>query len=323
VSSSSVGAPGAVVAKPPRRRLGFGEGGWRAAVPFVLPALVLVTFGLLVPVVWTVLLSINRTRGLNFGDEWLGLANYDRLLTRDRRFLNTDEFPWAGALVNNIRWLIVYPALCILLGLVTAVLATRVRYEAAFKAIIFVLMAISATAVGVIWGFVYSPNADLGILNAFLGLFGADPVSWLGQANTANYAIIVAYVWASTGFVMVVLSAALKGISQEVIEAARTDGATEWDIFRRVQLPLLSLPIAVVTVWMIINVIKVFDIIYVMTKGGPGGASRVIAYSYYVETFENGKGGYGAAVAVLMILLIIPVMIWQIRRFRTEAVTGH
>ena len=81
-----------------------------------------------------------------------------------------------------------------------------------------------------------------------------------------------------------------------MIEAARTDGATEWDIFRRVQLPLLSLPIAVVTVWMIINVIKVFDII-VMTKGGPGGASRVIAYSYYVETFENGKGGYGAAVA--------------------------
>ena len=122
---------------------------------------------------------------------------------------------------------------------------------------------------------------------------------------------------------MVVLSAALKGISQEVIEAARGTARPSGTSSRRVQLPLLSLPIAVVTVWMIINVIKVFDIIYVMTKGGPGGASRVIAYSYYVETFENGKGGYGAAVAVLMILLIIPVMIWQIRRFRTEAVTGH
>jgi alpha-glucoside transport system permease protein len=129
-------------------------------------------------------------------------------------------------------------------------------------------------------------------------------------------------VWASTGFVMVVLSAALKGISQEVIEAARTDGATEWDIFRRIQFPLLSLPIAVVSVWMIINVIKIFDIVYIMTKGGPGGASRVIAYSYYVETFENGKGGYGAAVAVVMLLLIIPVMIWQIRRFRSEAVVS-
>jgi alpha-glucoside transport system permease protein len=323
MSSSSVGAPGAVVAKPPRRRLaGFREGGWQS-LPFILPAVTLVIFGLIVPVVWTVALSVNRSRGLNFGEEWLGFENYERLLTRDRRFLNRDEFPWSGALVNNIRWLIVYPALCIVLGLITAVLATRVRYEAAFKAIIFIPMAISATAVGVIWRFVYSPDQDLGALNAVLGVFGMDPISWLGRADTVNYAIIVGYVWASTGFVMVVLSAALKGISQEVIEAARTDGATEWDIFRRVQLPLLSLPIAVVTVWMIINVIKVFDIIYVMTTGGPGGASRVIAYSYYVETFENGKGGYGAAVAVVMLLLIIPVMIWQIRRFRTEAVTGH
>jgi alpha-glucoside transport system permease protein len=283
----------------------------------------LVIFGLIVPVVWTVLLSINKTRGLNFGEGWVGLDNYERLLTRDRRFLNTDEFPWSGALVNNIRWLIVYPVLCIVLGLITAVLATRVRYEAVFKAIIFVPMAISATAVAVIWRFVYSPDPDLGVVNALFGVAGIDPVSWLGRADTVNYSIIVAYVWASTGFVMVVLSAALKGISQEVIEAARTDGANEWDIFRRVQFPLLSLPIAVVTVWMIINVIKVFDIIYAMTTGGPGGASRVIAYSYYVETFENGKGGYGAAVAVVMLLLIIPVMIWQIRRFRTEAVTGH
>ena len=321
--SSGTVAPGAVVGRPPGRRLAaLREGGWQA-IPFIAPALFLVFFGLIVPVIWTVAMSFNRTRGLNFGEEWLGFANYDRLFTRDSRFFDTDEFPWQGALINNIKWLIIYPLLCLILGLVTAVLATRVRYEALFKAIIFVPMAISATAVGVIWGFVYSSDADLGILNALLGVLGKDPVSWLGQANTVNYAIILAYVWASTGFVMVVLSAALKGISQEVIEAARTDGATEWDIFRRVQFPLLSLPIAVVTVWMIINVIKVFDIIYVMSKGGPGGASRVIAYTYYVETFESGKGGYGAAVAVVIILLIVPVMVWQIRRFRTEAVTGH
>ncbi len=295
------------------------EGGLQA-VPFLAPALVFVFFFLIVPVIWTVVLSINRTRGLNFGTEWVGLDNYERLLTRDSRFLDRDEFPWSGALVNNIRWLIIYPALCLLLGLITAVLATRVNYERTFKAIIFIPMAISATAVGVIWRFVYSPDPNLGVLNAVLGTVGQDPVSWLGRADLVNYAIILAYVWASTGFVMVVLSAALKGISQEVIEAARTDGATEWDIFRRIQLPLLSLPIAVVAVWMIINVIKVFDIIYVMTTGGPGGASRVIAYSYYVETFENGKGGYGAAVAIVMLILVIPVMIWQIRRFRSESV---
>ena len=173
-----------------------------------------------------------------------------------------------------------------------------------------------------LWLLVYSPDPDIGVLNATISGLGGDPISWLGRGDTANYAIILAYVWASTGFVMVVLSAALKGISQEVIEAARTDGATEWDIFRRIQFPLLSLPIAVVSVWMIINVIKVFDIVYIMTKGGPGGATRVIAYSYYVETFENGLGGYGAAVAMVMLALIIPVMIWQIRRFRSEAVVS-
>jgi alpha-glucoside transport system permease protein len=297
------------------------EGGLQA-VPFLAPALVLAFFFLIVPVIWTIALSVNRTRGLNFGDEWVAFENYERLLTRDSRFLDRDEFPWSGALVNNIRWLIVYPLLCLVLGLVTAVLATRVRYEAAFKAIIFVPMAISATAVAVIWLLVYSPDPDIGVVNAMVSGVGGEPVSWLGREDTVNYAIILAYVWASTGFVMVVLSAALKGISQEVIEAARTDGATEWDIFRRIQFPLLSLPIAVVSVWMIINVIKIFDIVYIMTKGGPGGASRVIAYSYYVETFENGKGGYGAAVAVVMLLLIIPVMIWQIRRFRSEAVVS-
>jgi alpha-glucoside transport system permease protein len=320
VSSGTV-APGSVVARPPRRRLpplrGFSQ-----ALPFLAPALILVGAFLIVPVVWTVLLSINRTRGLNFGEEWIWFDNYERLLTRDSRFLDTDEFPWAGAVINNLRWVIFYTGLCLLLGLVTAVLATRVNYERAFKAIIFVPMAISATAVAIIWLLVYSPDQQIGVLNALIGALGGNPVSWTGRRDTVNYAIIVAYVWASTGFVMVVLSAALKGISQEVIEAARTDGATEWDIFRRIQLPLLSLPISVVAVWLIINVIKIFDIVYIMTKGGPGGASRVIGYSYYVETFENGKGGYGAAVAVIMLLLIIPIMAFNIRRFRSEAIQG-
>ena len=106
-----------------------------------------------------------------------------------------------------------------------------------------------------------------------------------------------------------------------MIEAARTDGANEWDIFRRIQLPLLSLPIAVVTVWLLVNVIKVFDLIYVMTGGGPGGAGEVIAVTM-VDEFGNGEGGYSAAIAVVMLLLIIPIMVFNIRRFRSERVTG-
>src|SRR5215203_3319633 len=189
------------------------------------------------------------------------------------------------------------------------------------KAIVFVPMAIAATAVAIIWKFVYEPDPSLGSLNAFITTFGADPIAWYGRADTVNYALIFAYVWASTGFAMVVLSAALKGISEEVIEAARTDGANEWDIFRRIQLPLLSLPIAVVTVWLLVNVIKVFDLIYVMTGGGPGGASEVIAVTM-VDEFGNGEGGYSAAIAVVMLLLIIPIMVFNIRRFRSERVTG-
>jgi alpha-glucoside transport system permease protein len=323
VSSSGVGPPGSIVGKPPRgRRLAAiaGREGFQA-LPFLAPAMLFLAFFAIVPLVWTILLSFNTGAGLTFR-RWVGFDNFERLLTRDTRFLDTNTFPWGGAVVNNIKWLIIYPALCLALGLITAVLATRVSYERLFKAIIFVPMAISATAVGVIWLLVYSPDPDIGVVNALIDSAGGNPVSWVGRADTVNYAIILAYVWASTGFVMVVLSAALKGISQEVIEAARTDGATEWDIFRRIQLPLLSLPIAVVTVWMVINVIKVFDIVYIMSRGGPGGASRVISYSFYVETFESGKGGYGAAVAVVMLVLLIPFMILQIRRFRSESVVA-
>lgn len=317
---SSTAAPGSVPETPGRRRMQSMREGPLQALPFLAPSLILVGAFLVMPVIWTIALSFNKTRGLNFGDEWIGLDNYTRLLTRDSRFLDTDSFPWSGAVINNVKWVVLYTSLCLLLGLITAVLATRVIYERTFKAIIFVPMAISATAVAIIWLLVYSPDPQIGVLNAVIDSFGGSPVSWTGRKDTVNYAIIVAYVWASTGFVMVVLSAALKGISQEVIEAARTDGATEWDIFRRIQLPLLSLPISVVAVWLIINVIKIFDIVYIMTQGGPGGASRVIGYTYYVETFENGKGGYGATVAVIMLLLIIPIMAFNIRRFRSEAV---
>jgi alpha-glucoside transport system permease protein len=181
-------------------------------------------------------------------------------------------------------------------------------------------MAISATAVAIIWLLVYSPNPNIGVVNAVIKGVGGNPVSWLGQPNTVNYALIFSYVWASTGFAMVVLSAALKGIPTEIIEAARVDGAGEWHIFRRIMVPMLSLPIAVVTVWLFINVIKVFDIIYVMTRGGPGTSSRVIAYRMYTETFNGGVVGYGAAVAVVMLVLTLPVMILNVRRFRSARV---
>jgi alpha-glucoside transport system permease protein len=288
---------------------------------FIAPAVLFLGLLLIYPLVYTIVLSFADTNAKLEIVDWVGFENYTNLFTNDKEFLDLDSFPPTGAFVNNLKWVVLYTSLSLALGLLIAVLAARVRYEAFLKAIVFIPMAISATAVAIIWKFVYDPDPDIGSLNALITLFGGEAQAWYGREDLVNYALIWAYIWASTGFAMVVLSAALKGISEEVIEAARTDGASEWDIFRRIQFPLLSLPIAVVTVWLLINVIKVFDIIYVLTGGGPGGASEVIAFSMYDETFTNGEAGYGATVAVVMLLLIIPIMAFNIRRFRSERVT--
>jgi alpha-glucoside transport system permease protein len=317
----SAQAPPLQVPQPKRRYGRSGEGSTRErlqGVAFALPALIVLGLFVVYPAYYTIRLAFYKSDFLFSFTGWVGLQNF-RDLFDDKDFFDVSQFPPSGAFFNNFKWIIIYISLCLILGLALAVLTIRVRYERFIKSIIFVPMAISATAVAVIWLLVYSPNADIGTVNAVINAFGGNPVSWLGKPSTVNYAIIVAYVWASTGFAMVVLSAALKGIPQEIIEAARVDGAGEWNIFRRIMLPMLSLPISVVTVWLFINVIKVFDIIYVMTSGGPGTSSRVIAYTMYFDTF-NGNPGRGAAAAVVMLLLLIPVMILNIRRFRSERV---
>jgi alpha-glucoside transport system permease protein len=318
VSSQAVPGP---VGRPRGRRLAaiFQRQGWQGLL-FILPAVLILGVLVAYPLVWTIVYSFGDTNSRLEIVRWLGFDNYRRLFETDKVFLNRDDFPPEGALINNLKWAVLYTTLSLGMGLLIAVLAARVRYESIVKAIIFVPMAIAATAIAIIWNLVYEPDPDLGVVNAVLGGFNVDPIVFLGRADTVNYAIIFAYVWASAGFAMVVLSAALKGIPEEIIEAARTDGASEWNIFRRIQFPLLSLPMAVVTVWLTINVIKLFDVIFVMTRGGPGNSSEVIATQMYDELFQNGEGGYAASIAVVMLILIIPLMIWNISRFRTERV---
>jgi alpha-glucoside transport system permease protein len=318
MSSQPVPGP---VGRPRGRALPaiFKREGWQGLL-FILPAAFLLGVLVAYPLVWTIVYSFGDTNSKLDVVRWVGFDNYERLFSTDKVFLDRDSFPPAGALVNNLKWAFLYTFTSLSLGLLIAVLATRVRYESIVKAIIFVPMAIAATAVAIIWKFVYEPDPDIGVANAFLGVFNVDSIVFIGRADTVNYAIIFAYVWASTGFAMVVLSAALKGIPEEIIEAARTDGASEWGIFRRIQFPLLSLPLAVVTVWLTINVIKLFDVIYVLTRGGPGTSSEVIATQMYDELFQNGEGGYAAAIAVVMLLLVLPLMAYNISRFRTERV---
>jgi alpha-glucoside transport system permease protein len=312
------------VTAPPRTKREFASalGQRTQGFLFVVPALIVLGIFLIYPAYYTVRLAFYQSDFFFRFVHAIGFANFKELLTKDPDFLDLSTFPPGGALSNNVRWVIFYLGISLVLGLGLAVLAVRVRYESLVKSVIFVPMAISATAVGVIWLLVYSPSLNQGVLNASIHAVdhGFNPISWVGRPSTVNYALIFAYVWASTGFVMVVLSAAIKGIPAEVLEAARVDGAGEWAIFRRVLFPMLSLPISIVTIWLFINVIKVFDIIYVMTNGGPGTSSRVIAFTMYQETFANGRAGYGAAVAVLMLLFTLPVMIVNVRRFRSERV---
>lgn len=279
------------------------------ALIFIGPAVILLAAFMVFPAIRTIILSFEN-----------GLDNYIQLLTADPRFIRF-SFPPSGALFNNILWLIFYTGGCIVIGLIVAVMATRVRYERIVKAIVFLPMAIAATALGVIWRFVYSPDADTGLLNAILGVANVGPISWLGSAGFVNTALIVAGIWGSAGFAVVILSAALKGISSEILEAARVDGASEGQIFRRIIVPMLSLPISVIAVTLTINVIKLFDLVYVMTRGGPGNASNVIGVQMY-QQFSARNFDYSATVAVVMLLVLIPVMIFNIRRFRSERVVA-
>ncbi|MCA1569904.1 MAG: sugar ABC transporter permease [Chloroflexi bacterium] len=287
----------------------FLQGVSPTALVFIGPAVILLAVFMVYPAIQTIVLSFEN-----------GLGNYIQLLTADPRFIRF-SFPPSGALFNNILWLIFYTGGCIVVGLIVAVMATRVRYERVVKAIVFLPMAIAATALGVIWRFVYAPDPDTGLLNAILGIANVGPISWLGSAGFVNTALIVAGVWGSAGFAVVILSAALKGISSEILEAARVDGASEGQIFRRIIVPMLSLPISVIAVTLTINVIKLFDLVYVMTEGGPGNASNVIGVQMY-QQFSARNFDYSATVAVVMLVVLIPVMVFNIRRFRSERVVA-
>lgn len=202
------------------------------------------------------------------------------------------------AFANNLKWILFMVSGTVLLGLLIATLADRVRYEALAKAIIFMPMAISFVGAGVIWKFVYdygSSQVQIGLLNALITALGGRPVSWLTEPQINTLALIVVGIWMWTGFCMTVLSAAIKGVPTELLEAARVDGANEWTVFWKIRVPLILPTIAVVITTMIINVLKIFDLVYVMTGGNYG--TEVIAYRLYIEMYTSYNTGRAAAIA--------------------------
>lgn len=246
----------------------------------------------------------------------------------DTNYVGLDNFTWffttsdaITALKNNILWIIFLTLICVGVGLLIAVLVDRVRYESLAKAVIFLPLAISAVAAAVIWKFMfdYQPpgQPQTGTLNAAIGVLGIPPVAWLQVDNLSlnTFALVIVMAWMWTGFSMVIISASLKGISTELLEAARVDGANELQVFRRIVFPLLLPTIAVVSTTMIITALKAFDIVYTMTGGNFN--TDVIANLMYKE-ISFGDFGRGSAIAVVLLIAIIPIMAVNVRRFQAQ-----
>ncbi len=270
---------------------------------WLLPALAFLFVFLVYPAIGTFIDSFKDRRSGDF----VGLANYQYV------FGSPDVL---GAIKNNILWLVLFTGLTVGFGLAIAILLDRVRYEQGAKSIIFLPLAISFVAAGVIWQTVYAFDARVGPLNAVVTAAGGDPIAWVRNGTTGTFALIIVGVWMWTGFCMVILSAGLKGISSELIEAARVDGANEWHVFRHIILPLLMPTIAVVATTMIITALKAFDIVYVMTNGAFD--TDVLANRMYNELFNFTQAGRAAAIAVVLMLAISPVLFANVRRFREQ-----
>jgi alpha-glucoside transport system permease protein len=270
---------------------------------FVGPALVILGVYLVYPLVNTTILSFKDAKGESF----VGLRNFiDIFTTRDTLV----------AVRNSLLWVVVVPAAAVIIGLAFATLADKLgrRAESTAKAMIFLPMAISLVGASIVWGFVYSFRSagfgnQIGLLNGIWTGLGHEPVAWLLQEPWNN-------LWLQTGFSMVILSAAIKSVPEDLLEAARIDGASEWQVFFRVVLPSIASTVVVVITTVTIVVWKVFDIVFVMT-GGRFGTS-VVAQRMVKEFFTFRNDGIGAALAVVLFVAVIPIMIVNVRKFRQQ-----
>ena len=288
-------------------------GDWRERVRpavFVGPALVLLALYLVYPAIYTIILGFQDADG----QEFVGWDNYSYLFTNDDSLL---------AIRNSILWVIVVPLMCVVIGLLFAVLVDRLgrRTESVSKSMIFLPMAISFVGASIVWRFVYNFRPEgfgeqTGLLNGIWTGLGQEPVAWLLQEPWNNLYLMVIMIWLYTGFAMVILSSAIKGVPEDMLEAARVDGANEWQIFWRITLPTIASTVVVVLTTILITVWKVFDIVFVMTGGEFG--TTIVAERMITEFFTFRHSGRGAAFAVLLFVAVVPVMIVNIRRFRAQ-----
>ncbi len=273
---------------------------------FLAPALVLLLVGLVYPAVRTAYLAFTDRRG-----EWVGVDNFVWMFTQPDTLM---------VLGNTLLWVLLVPAFSTVVGLAYAVFIDKSRGEKALKSLVFMPMAISFVGAGIIWRFIYEYRAEgfeqIGLLNQVVIWFGGEPQQWLVGSPWNNVFLIIVMVWIQTGFAMVLLSAAIKAVPVERLEAARLDGANAWQQFIFVTLPSVRSTLVVVVTTITIATLKVFDIVRAMT-GGQFNTS-VIANEMYTQAFNRGEFGQGSALAVVLFIMVLPIVIYNIRIMRKQ-----
>ena len=281
---------------------------------YILPAYAAITLYLLYPTVQTVIYSFKTKVGFP-AERWVGLKNYTDLLGNEA---------FRQTLFNTVLWIVFVPAVTVVMGLIIATLADRLqtRGENTVKTLIFMPMAISMVGAATVWGLIYDYRpkgpAQVGIQNAIVTKLGFDPIPWMTRSNLHlnSFLLMVMLLWSGIGFSMVLLSAAIKSVPGDTLEAARIDGASERQIFFKVIVPQIWPTIVTVFVTTLITVMKLFDVVYVMTNGNFN--TNVIANEFYNRFFNNNDKGGASAIVVMLMLAIIPIMYFQVRNFRAE-----
>lgn len=275
---------------------------------FLFPAMAALGLYLAYPVVETFRLSLFDR---NNGNAFVGLENYGRMLTEDKFW---------EAVRNNFLWLMVVPALSTAFGLLVAQLTDRIKWGNIAKSLIFMPMAISFVGAAVIFKLIYEARpedvAQIGVLNAIVVQLGGDVVQWLTVPFWNNFLLMIVLVWIQTGFAMVILSAALRGIPEETVEAAIIDGANPFQIFFKIKIPQISGTIVVVWTTITITVLKVFDIVFAMTNGQ--WETQVLANYMYDKLFRANDWGMGSAAAMVIMLMVTPILVWNVYNARKE-----
>jgi raffinose/stachyose/melibiose transport system permease protein len=291
------------MARAPRTRLQARQ---RAGFWFVLPALVvyLIFFGL--PFAATIWLSFTDWSGVGL-PHFTGPANYIRLAQ--------DQAMWA-ALGNNMIWVVIGTATPIFIGIILAVMLwSNARGSMVYRTVYFLPVVLSPVVIGIIWSWIYNPL--FGLLNTGLRTVGLGSwaIGWLGESETALYAVLVTAIWSYLGFCIVVLFAGLQKVDPELVAAARVDGANSQQRFRHVIVPQIRPVLTMVIVYTVIGGFNVFDVVWVMTQGGPNNATEVIATYTYEVAFRANNYGYGATLSMVMSIVAL-LAAWATMRMR-------